>query len=392
MNIHPSLFNLYKPTNNTISGHKRGRLSSSVDIEEQQQPLTRKRKPRGPTRDYVKPSYIQSKACNIVPIQETVDIEDKQLVDKDFSSSSLKLHKQQVYHSLTTSTKLHEKEFCNYEHNPGIIVEHKTVPEDVKLVQKCGKSYFDIEYHGWCWYCCHVFDWKAIGCPIHYNPHKKIMTLFGFFCSLECALAYGMKQINGFLKQRICNFIIILRKSLARANNIHLSTSECNVIAAEDIAVLKVFGGWMEINEFRQKYCNSSNQVQSHIREFIVAQDGLIRVVPAAFDYYKVDKSQYISKFSETPLLLNRESHTPMKIDNSTNNALTTPISHSSLEANMKSRTPKSGKPTHILDYKQPMHNASVEYKKQSESISNQGTGYSLLMQTLGVKRPKKKK
>lgn len=393
MSIHPSLFNLCKP--NTVSNNsKRNKLTTGIteqNNDRHAETLKRVRKPRGPTREFVKPSYITSKSCMIVPIQDQDDIQAEDIkveIPKQIQLSS-KLHNKKVYHGIDTETN---QQMVNYDGNPGIVINHKTIPENLKLIQSNGKSYFDIEYNGWCWHDCHVFDTKPVGCPIHYEPAKKRMMLLGFFCSFECALAWGIKNVNSFVKSRLGNLIIILRKTLARSAGIHLSTDQCHVTAAENNAILKVFGGWMEINEYRKKYCSSIQDTTNHLREYIVCQAGLIQVVPASLDHYTVDKSQYISKFSETPLSYGKLSDTPMRIANS-DNATTSQISRNSLDIDMQRKTLKKGKATHILDYKQPMHSASIAYQQQENSVSTQNKpSYNILMQTLGVHTKKRKK
>lgn len=92
-----------------------------------------------------------------------------------------------------------------------------------------------------CYWCCHKFDTPPLGIPVQYNQDQ--FQVFGCFCSLECASAYNFKQNHN------------LDEMWERNNLIHLLSRRMNYEApvkpAPDRLALKLFGGYMEIEQFR---------------------------------------------------------------------------------------------------------------------------------------------
>ena len=92
-----------------------------------------------------------------------------------------------------------------------------------------------------CYWCCHKFDNAPYGIPVSYNNGN--FEVFGCFCSLECAAAHNFKSNES------------LDEVWERYNLINLLCRRLNigriVKPAPDKMTLKMFGGFMEIDNFR---------------------------------------------------------------------------------------------------------------------------------------------
>ena len=92
-----------------------------------------------------------------------------------------------------------------------------------------------------CWWCCHTFSNNPIGIPINYVDNK--FNVYGNFCSFNCALTY--------------NFYTDSVNKWDRSSLLHLlykkfyGLKESNIAYAPEREFLKIFGGHMNIDEFR---------------------------------------------------------------------------------------------------------------------------------------------
>ena len=97
-----------------------------------------------------------------------------------------------------------------------------------------------------CYWCCHKFDNAPVGIPVILQ--KDVFHVFGCFCSLQCAAAYNFSSTNNIdeMWERY-NLINMLSRRL---------NGDTQVRPAPDRLALKMFGGYMEIDQFR-KYTES---------------------------------------------------------------------------------------------------------------------------------------
>jgi hypothetical protein len=95
-----------------------------------------------------------------------------------------------------------------------------------------------------CYWCCHKFNNTPFGIPVKYINNKY--HVFGCFCSLECCASYNMdgKDTADDIWER-GSLINMLARSLGYRNFIKPAPSRL---------ALKMFGGHMDIEEFRD-YC-----------------------------------------------------------------------------------------------------------------------------------------
>lgn len=133
-----------------------------------------------------------------------------------------------------------------------------------------------------CWWCCHNFDTVPIGLPVDYCKNK--FRVKGIFCSFACTIAYGennklyntkTKSMINSLYKKLTGYMSInmkdnsdyknmiysdcIKRNLFQGNdelqneyiNSLLSFIETPLIAAPNKCVLKMFGGKLSIQEFR---------------------------------------------------------------------------------------------------------------------------------------------
>jgi len=96
----------------------------------------------------------------------------------------------------------------------------------------------------WCWWCSHSFTNSPFGLPIKYVNNQY--NVQGCFCSLNCAKAYNIKE-NNYRTTEINSLIEDFRRELFGLNSYP-------VITAPPRQSLKVYGGFLTIEEFRKEF------------------------------------------------------------------------------------------------------------------------------------------
>lgn len=95
-----------------------------------------------------------------------------------------------------------------------------------------------------CYWCCHRFHTPPFGIPV--NIHDEVFHVYGCFCSIECAAAYNFKMHDSIdeMWERYHLMNILMRR---------LDMGDF-VTPAPDRLALKMFGGFMDIDEFRNYF------------------------------------------------------------------------------------------------------------------------------------------
>jgi hypothetical protein len=104
-----------------------------------------------------------------------------------------------------------------------------------------------------CYWCCHAFNNAPYGIPVKYteqcntsNTNGGKFSVYGCFCSLECASAYNFDSSSETIDEKWERYNLI--NFLAR----RLGTESIGrVKLAPNRLALKMFGGHMDIEEFR---------------------------------------------------------------------------------------------------------------------------------------------
>jgi hypothetical protein len=98
-----------------------------------------------------------------------------------------------------------------------------------------------------CWWCCHTFDTTPCTLPLKYDSLRKRYTFTGIFCSWNCTKAYNFHK-NDHKKYERGQLISLLVKQL------YSITDSINIKTAPFRECLKMFGGYMSIDEFRDGF------------------------------------------------------------------------------------------------------------------------------------------
>jgi len=109
-----------------------------------------------------------------------------------------------------------------------------------------------------CFWCCHNFDWVSCVLPISYDVYNNTYSCEGNFCSPECALAYNYSD----------NKISDSTKWNRHALLGHLYTdlySNRELSPAPPRNLLRLFGGQLDIQQYRDYITSDNNIVLSEI-------------------------------------------------------------------------------------------------------------------------------
>lgn len=98
-----------------------------------------------------------------------------------------------------------------------------------------------------CWNCCHSFQEIVYGLPLKYI--SGIFYTYGDFCSLECAARYALEYFDNY--HEIISLVNLY-------NNITNKTTDKVVSMAPNKLLLKIFGGTMDIDEYRKGFSDKN--------------------------------------------------------------------------------------------------------------------------------------
>jgi hypothetical protein len=145
-----------------------------------------------------------------------------------------------------------------------------------------------------CYWCCYPIENRTYGMPYKYNTTTDTYTLYGNFCSLECASAYNFSANNGSDKVwEINSFIQMLSK--------HYGIKQA-VRPAPSRFLLKLFNGPMSIEEFRTAHLTND---KTHIIN-------LPPMISTNFNYEAVNTS-YLKNITDNMNIMKNASSIPIK-------------------------------------------------------------------------------
>ena len=98
----------------------------------------------------------------------------------------------------------------------------------------------------WCWWCKHPFDGPPIPLPTGCDFKRKRFRIRGCFCSWNCMKAYN-NESSSFNSQQQVTFITFMHQCI-------YGTIKNIPRAAPDWRILRVFGGSLSIEEFRDAF------------------------------------------------------------------------------------------------------------------------------------------
>jgi hypothetical protein len=104
-----------------------------------------------------------------------------------------------------------------------------------------------------CWWCCHKFDTVVRYAPTDYDEIKDRFIVTGMFCTWNCVKAYLSHENIYRTGQSI--FATFIRKMYGK---------DVSINAAPPRQTLKSFGGTLSIEEFRNKFPNTSWEIRTN--------------------------------------------------------------------------------------------------------------------------------
>lgn len=109
-----------------------------------------------------------------------------------------------------------------------------------------------------CFWCCHPFPWKSSVLPIAYDAYENMYTCEGHFCSPECAMAslYADPSLSDTARWTRHALLADLYRSL-------YTTRE--LTPAPPRGTLRMFGGPLDIEQFREYTAISEDMVAVHL-------------------------------------------------------------------------------------------------------------------------------
>ena len=133
-----------------------------------------------------------------------------------------------------------------------------------------------------CWWCCHNFD--NIPCSLPHSHKKDKFYVKGVFCSFNCAASYNFSLNDDNVHERY-SLLNLMYKKLYYRKFIKIDLSPPR-------ETLKMFGGYLSIEEFRENCLNND-------RLFNLIDPPLISIIP------KIEESVNHSKEFNRSLKLN---------------------------------------------------------------------------------------
>jgi hypothetical protein len=109
-----------------------------------------------------------------------------------------------------------------------------------------------------CFWCCHPFGWKACVLPISYDAYENMYACEGHFCSPECAMATlyadpSLSDNTRWTRHALLNDMY------------RMMYPKSELTQAPPRTTLRLFGGPLDIEQFRQYTANSEDMVAVHL-------------------------------------------------------------------------------------------------------------------------------
>lgn len=112
-----------------------------------------------------------------------------------------------------------------------------------------------------CWWCCHQFDNTPCALPEAYRKDK--FYVYGVFCSFNCTASYNFNNFDGDEMWTRYNLLNLLYKKMFGVKFVKIGL-------APPRETLKMFGGYMSIEEFRES-CLKMDRTYQVIKPPMVA-------------------------------------------------------------------------------------------------------------------------
>ena len=97
-----------------------------------------------------------------------------------------------------------------------------------------------------CWWCCHTFEGSPCTLPVKYDSLRKRFKFVGLFCSWNCVKAYNFERNDHQASERSMLITLLVQQ-------LHGITEAVCIKKAPPRQTLKMFGGYLDISQFRNQ-------------------------------------------------------------------------------------------------------------------------------------------
>lgn len=99
----------------------------------------------------------------------------------------------------------------------------------------------------YCWWCCHPFDTSPCTLPVKHDSLRNRFTFTGIFCSWNCTKAYNFEMNDNRKYERSSLITFLIQQLYGITEAIHIKPAPLR-------QCLKMFGGYMSIEDFRNNH------------------------------------------------------------------------------------------------------------------------------------------
>ena len=115
----------------------------------------------------------------------------------------------------------------------------------------------------YCWWCCHPFNVMPCALPEYYKKDKFYVN--GCFCSFNCCASYNFSKNDDNVWERYSLLNLMYKKMYDK--------KFVKINLAPPREILKIFGGYMTIDEFRENSYKND-------KTYVVVNPPLISIIP----------------------------------------------------------------------------------------------------------------
>jgi hypothetical protein len=180
------------------------------------------------------------------------------------------------------------------------VIEKKYYVANSNIFDLCGNCWRESS-DSHCWWCSHSFDTVPVGLPNKYCPKQKKFYLYGCFCSFNCAHSYNLdiKDYKVWERYALLNYI----KKIIYKNTNNTDNLIKPIISAPPKEVLKVYGGELSIEEYR----NSSISIPKEYYHLLPPMIPIFSVVEEIPKFFYQDRgSKKKNDFGELKIKRNK--------------------------------------------------------------------------------------
>ena len=152
----------------------------------------------------------------------------------------------------------------------------------------------------YCWWCCHPFSWMPCALPEYYKKEKFYVN--GCFCSFNCTASYNFSKNDDDIWERY-SLLNLMYKKLYNEKFVKINL-------APPREILKIFGGYLTIEEFRENSFKND-------KTYIVVKPPLISIISKIEENISNTAKNYKNSFPLVNENILNKTHTNLKLKRS---------------------------------------------------------------------------